>query len=227
MTSPSRRASPTALTSSFIGLALVLAVLVAGLAITAAPAWSAAETRVVAAVGAAHNPLLDALCQMIDAVFGPAGAPILGILLLAWALLLTGTWRGALRAGLLLVVPWMVAQGMKFVVRRPRPEHGALIRTIVPAPLTSSYPSGHTAFAAALVCAFVLSLATARARTAAAAVGGVVVLAVAWSRVYLGVHYPTDVVASIVLVLAIALPLDAVLTRMGPLRVDTPARVTA
>lgn len=178
------------------------------------------EVRIVSAVGAAHNPFLDALCVLIDGVFGPMGSVLLGLLLLAWTLLFTGTWRGALRAGVLLAFPWAVAEGMKLVVRRPRPEPSALTRVIVPDPFTFSFPSGHTAFATALVCALVLSLASVRARRAAAIAGAVVVLAVAWSRVYLGVHYPTDVVAAIVVAAAVAVPLNRVVSRMGPLRVD-------
>jgi len=46
-------------------------------------------------------------------------------------------------------------------------------------------------------------------------------VAVAWSRVYLGVHYPTDVMAAVIVVVAIAMPLNAVMTQVGPLR--TPA----
>ncbi|WP_417564538.1 phosphatase PAP2 family protein [Microbacterium sp.] len=227
MTAIERRARPTALVASFIGLAVVVAVFVVGLLIVANPAWSAAEVQIVSAVGAAHTPFGDALCVLIDSVFGTTGALFVGVLLLAWALLLTGTWRGSLRAGLILAVPWIVAEGMKFVVRRPRPDPADLTRMIVPDPMTFSYPSGHTAFVTALVCALVLSMATRRARVAASIVGGLLVLVVAWSRVYLGVHYPTDVIAAIIVVIAVALPLHAILTRVGPLRVPAESRITA
>ena len=216
-----RTARPTVLATVGIGLAAVLGVAAIGRLIVATPAWSVGELKVVAAVGAAHNPLLDALCQLIDGLFGPTGAILLGVLLLAWALLLTGTWRGALRAGVLLAVPWAAAEGMKLVVRRVRPEPTGLTRLLLPDPVTFSFPSGHTAFATALVCALALSIASLRARRAAAVAGAVLVVAVAWSRVYLGVHYPTDVVAAVIVVVAIAIPLNAVMTRVGPLR--TPA----
>jgi undecaprenyl-diphosphatase len=143
------------------------------------------------------------------------GSALLAVLLLAWARLWTGSWRGAARAGLLLAVPWAVAEAVKLVVRRPRPEPAALTHLIVPDPFTFSFPSGHTAFAAALVCAVVLSLAGIRTRRAAAVAGAVVVLAVAWSRVYLGLHYPTDVVAAMVLAVSVAVPLNTVLVRFG------------
>lgn len=96
-----------------------------------------------------------------------------------------------------LVVPWaavasswLVAEGAKHLFNRNRPflwdtEVAPLIKT----PSSSSFPSGHSATAAAGV----LSLSA--LYPVLAPVFLVSGLLVALSRVYLGVHYPFDVLA--------------------------------
>jgi len=110
------------------------------------------------------------------------------------------------------VVPWTIAEVLKEVVRRPRP--GSDLASAGVHPLTFSFPSGHTAFAAAVCTAVVLTLVARRARAVTIVIAVVIVVATAWSRVYLGVHYPTDVVASLVLVPTLSIAVDRAVTRM-------------
>lgn len=64
----------------------------------------------------------------------------------------------------------------------------------------NSFPSGHTAFAVSLVLAavFVLARGTAQ-RLAALAAGSLFIAVVAFSRMYLGVHYLSDVIGSVLI----------------------------
>ncbi|OHV35951.1 PA-phosphatase [Pseudofrankia sp. EUN1h] len=89
------------------------------------------------------------------------------------------------------------------LVRRPRREH-----------LSFSFPSGHSASAAAFATAVALD-----APGAAAPVGALAGL-VAFSRVYIGVHYPSDVVVGAALGAACAVAT----TKVMPRRSWTPAR---
>lgn len=58
-----------------------------------------------------------------------------------------------------------------------------------------SFPSGHAMASAALVACLVVILWRTRYRWVAVVAGGIIILLVGVSRMYLGVHYPTDVVA--------------------------------
>lgn len=86
---------------------------------------------------------------------------------------------------------------VKVVVGRERPDVPHLVETS-----SYSFPSGHSATAAAATCAFALILTrtgSRRARATAAAVAALVTGAVAASRALLGVHWLTDVVAGVVM----------------------------
>jgi membrane-associated phospholipid phosphatase len=85
-----------------------------------------------------------------------------------------------------------VNYAVKSCVHRERPlDPGAT--TLVPAPGSSSFPSSHAAMSAAAA----IVLCAARPRLAPVWVG--MAAAMAWSRVYAGVHHAGDVVAGVAL----------------------------
>ncbi|MCL1900256.1 MAG: phosphatase PAP2 family protein [Promicromonosporaceae bacterium] len=108
-------------------------------------------------------------------------------------------------AGLWLVASVAITAGLtelsKALLQRPRPMDNRLAQFVDEPGL--SFPSGHSQFAAVAAGCLVVSLlrvVTKRAqRVTLIVVGAGVVLMVMWSRVYLGVHYPSDTVGSVLL----------------------------
>ncbi len=93
---------------------------------------------------------------------------------------------------------------MKLIVHRPRPESALLSHPYTPALTDASYPSRHTVFVATLAIAVVLVLRGTRWQATATTIGAIVVAVVALALVTYGVHFPSDVIASIVWALAVA-----------------------
>jgi undecaprenyl-diphosphatase len=89
----------------------------------------------------------------------------------------------------------LINNELKSLVDRERPDVTHLVGTS-----GSSFPSGHSAAAAAVWCAIALVVSrrwSRRRRAVASAVAAMVALAVAASRALLGVHWLTDVVAGL------------------------------
>jgi len=90
-------------------------------------------------------------------------------------------------------------QGIKRLFRRSRPTERGDDRFALRKPRTSSFPSGHSTISVAtyLVLAIVLAGLVQRRRSRAMihAVATLLILSIGFSRVYLGVHWPTDVLA--------------------------------
>ena len=120
--------------------------------------------------------------------------------------------RGLLSLGLASAVANVPA---KLSTRRARPSlNGVPVpRRLRRQPSSSSFPSGHSASAAAFAAGVALE------SPAVGAGVGLVAAAVAYSRIYVGVHYPGDVIAGVALGAGAAL----LTTRIWPLRPDGPA----
>lgn len=142
-----------------------------------------------------HNhsaPWLDSLMSFITQTGGLLTIPVLGILL--WFL-----WRQkqqelaiVLTFNLLGVV--VLNALLKNLFARPRPSVFQPLATVH----TYSFPSGHTIVAVALYGFLALILWQNQLRKLAV-LSGLWVFLIALSRIYLGVHYPSDVLGALLL----------------------------
>ncbi|WP_084464141.1 glycosyltransferase [Microtetraspora fusca] len=189
MRSGSRTTVPTPVSAAFLGLGVVV-----GFA-ARTPAWTAADTRVSQAVQSLRGPWLTALAQVLDVGFGTVVGTALSALLVV-GVALSGRTRAA--GGMLLVIAagWGVSAPVKAIVTRPRPPAvHALVRELGP----DSFPSGHVCLTLSIAIAVALLARKSRFVWPVVAAGGVLVAGQMFARVYLGAHYPTDTLGSIIL----------------------------
>jgi len=178
-----------------------------------------------AAVNRVNSSLLDTAALLLDRLDHPVVVAIILAVVFLVLIPLAG-WRRALGACVVTGAGWLTTLVVKTVVAQPRPSTSDLTHVLHISPATLSYPSGHVVFAAALVTALAMVCRTSLSRALVLVIGGLFVLAVAWSRLYVGVHYGTDVVGGVLNGIAGAL-LMAGLWNLATRRLDarrTPAR---
>lgn len=167
----------------------------------------AADQAVFRRVAIRHSPFLDAVAPRVTT---SADRGLLWICVAA-ALAATGgrgrraAVRGLASGGLASAV----ANGpAKWVARRPRPllQDVPSVRQLARQPRTTSFPSGHSATAAAFATGVALESPWVAVPVAVAATG------VAYGRVHIGVHYPGDVLAGI----AVGIGCAVVVRRIWP-----------
>ncbi|WP_432641530.1 phosphatase PAP2 family protein [Arthrobacter polaris] len=91
---------------------------------------------------------------------------------------------------------WLASQFFKVIVERQRPNPALLFDPLAPETGSNSFPSGHVALAVGLAWAFWFLLRKGPWAKLSVVLAVLVPVVVALSRLYVGVHYPTDVVAS-------------------------------
>jgi len=181
--------------------------LVLGLAAFVLVGWLAGELW-VSVIGSSEADAMrsiaeqrsQALIQTARVVTWGGSASVLVPLAVVCCLVLgrAALWREAAAIALGLGGAMLIYDLTKALTSRPRPsvEH-------LQAVTGSSFPSGHATQASAFWLSLVLVLRATRVTPLALRVAGVLatalVLGVAWSRVYLGVHYPSDVIAGVIL----------------------------
>jgi membrane-associated phospholipid phosphatase len=185
----------------------------AGLAIwveaAGTPDW---DGRLLAAIagGEALDEAALAVTYATDAIGVAASAAVL----FAWLLL-----RQRRRADALFFAGVLVAAGsliwlLKLAFDRPRPVEDAA------GPIAgASFPSGHAMTSMAIVLALLLLARTQWGQAGIALAGGLLTVAIAWSRLELGAHFPSDVIAGWAVSLAVVSAL-ALLVRTPRRRVS-------
>jgi membrane-associated phospholipid phosphatase len=84
----------------------------------------------------------------------------------------------------------LISYSSKLFFHRVRPHFWELF---FPLPSDYSFPSGHALFSLTFVLMLVVLTWESRWRWWVVLTGGLFVIAIAWTRLYLGVHYPSDI----------------------------------
>ncbi|GAA4585366.1 hypothetical protein GCM10023194_27840 [Planotetraspora phitsanulokensis] len=183
--------------------------------------WTTQDMRISTDIQALRMPWLTGAALVLNLACDTVGGIII-LVVLTTALMLTGRRVDAVRSLVVVVAGWGISTILKIVVARPRPANPhALLGKLG----DSSFPSGHVALTLSLVIALALLIR----RRWMIVVGAVVVLAQMFARVYLGAHYLSDTVGSLIAApAAIAIALALVRTRaLAGQRVDPARRAPA
>jgi len=157
-----------------------------------------ADLALFRAVNRGHGPAADAffggLTELGSITASAAGTAVLAV---------GGRRRAALMGAGAAGSMWLVGQGLKKLYLRTRPYDRVpdLVRLLIGRPPGTSWPSSHPAVLLAFLTVAGEELGLSRAeRAALTALAGMVAV----SRTYLGVHYPSDVIAGMLLGRAVA-----------------------
>ncbi len=151
-----------------------------------------------------HTGAIGAVTNAVYVLFGPVPAILGTAVVTVIVLAATRNLRLASTFAVTIAATWLSLAAAKLIVQRPRPDASLLPFPFDPAQVDASYPSGHTAFVTALVVTIVLATAAGPARRWAVVVGGLLILGVGVSLMIDGVHYPSDVLASMLWGIAVA-----------------------
>ena len=169
-----------------------------GVAVSNRPDVAEADQELFNAVNAGRGPDADRVFANVTELGSmyAAGAAAL-------SLVVVGRGRAGTKALAAASATWIVLQGLKKVVDRPRPidaaDHGA--RQLIARPNGRSWPSSHPAVLTTFTRVASQELGSGPlVRGALSALDATV----ATSRVYLGVHYPSDVISGLLIGRAVA-----------------------
>jgi membrane-associated phospholipid phosphatase len=193
-------------------IVVVLLVLVAGIALTHSSKDTAAETHLLASIATGRSAALVSVSLALNWVFSPPIAVIVGLIAAAGVFARTRRWITVLHFVLLVLGTWLSSEAIKVIVHRPRPA-ARLADTLVPNPDPDSYPSGHVCFAVGLGLAFFVLAIRSRVRVIILVLAILLALVTAGTRIYLGIHYPTDALASLVFGVAAFIGIETIWRR--------------
>jgi membrane-associated phospholipid phosphatase len=173
------------------------------------PAFSRVDSAVMDGFHGLERPRTVGPATAVSGLMDPLPFALLGATLIAVAALRGGA-RLALAVAAILVGANVTTQALKPLLETWETGHALASRPLPP----GSWPSGHTTAAMSLALCLVL-VVPARRRPVVGAAGGLVVVAVVFSILVLGWHYPSDVVGGFLVAAVWGL---AALAVLGPAR---------
>ncbi|WP_308466808.1 phosphatase PAP2 family protein [Rathayibacter soli] len=189
-------AHPTLIAS--VSGCMIVIVIAFGFLVSAGPSSDSWELSFLQFLSSNHTSFASAVSLGIAWLFSPPIAITLSLIAGALVALVTRSPGRTATFLLMIAAVWAGSEVIKWLVHRARPD-GALLADPLALEHGFSYPSGHTCFTAALALAVIFLARDNRPRLVLLSViGALATVLVAFSRMYLGVHYPTDVMAAIV-----------------------------
>ena len=172
----------------------VVFAIVAGVVVAqGTPSW---DTSILRLMARHQRPTVHVVVRVVSET-GSVPA-VLALLAAALAVLLIARlYREAAFVAAATLLSMAVSGIMKLVIARPRPE------VIAQVPGSLSFPSGHTMSATGFAAALAIVFWPTRWRWPALVAAALYAAGIGLTRIYLGAHYPSDVVAGWALAIAV------------------------
>ena len=191
---PTRRESGQAMLRRVLFPAAILWVAVVGVGFLVVDVIALDERAISEAFVDVRTPTMDSVTAVVSEMGNTQVLMATCLLVVAIMWWQTKQWWFAMVPALALGVEALVFLTASIVVGRERPD----VEQLDHAPPTSSFPSGHTGASTAVYLTFALCATRIRhagLRVSVQVVCVVVPVGVGLSRVYRGMHHPTDVIA--------------------------------
>ncbi len=183
------------------GLVGMISVLVIALTIVIgriAESRTTSELSVDQPLSRMHKPTGDALAVTRGWVLSPVQGFVLVLVacaIIAWKV---RDWSVTVPFTLIVLGGWLSSELVKIIVHRARPNCHDLAHPLSSEVNFSSFPSGHTCLISALMVGFIYLLPGRAHQSLMIATAVIVLFLIALSRLYIGAHYPTDVIGNLV-----------------------------
>jgi len=170
------------------------------------------DRSILLAIHQTSQPFLDRLAVFVTRLGTYGGVLPLTVLGIG-ILLFRQQWRGGFYLLTMMAGAAFLSWTLKLIFHRERPHFWDLF---FPVPSNFSFPSGHTLFSTTFAIAIIVLAWNSRWRWGVVVAGASFAIAVAWSRLYLGVHYPSDILGGWLLAIAWATSVSGVFGLPNP-----------
>lgn len=148
------------------------------------------DVAILRAIKARSTPSGDEIVMALTDLAGPIFIPIVAVILIGYFIWIKEAYNG-LYVALTLGGTFLVNTLLKLYYQRSRPDLWELLVE----ERSFSFPSGHAMISMALALTLIVLVFHSYWRLPALLLGLAYVLGIGFSRLYLGVHYPTDILA--------------------------------
>lgn len=179
-----------------------------------------ADQQLVVTLNRTHTGWWGAVGSAVYRSIEPLPAVVITLVIAALVWASSRSLRTAILFGLTVAFTWLPVAAVKVLVDRPRPDATLLAHPFSPLQTDGSFPSGHTAYVVALTVAFWFLLRGTRFSWIPVVLGIAATVLVGLAVVSDGLHFPTDVLGSVVWALTTAaavrwLVVDVIAARVG------------
>lgn len=200
----------------FVGVLVIAIVTVVGLIAKASGFFTSFEMLIVKSLNKIDKHPVTTFSLLVEHAAGPTGAILTTVII---GILIVFIRHNIIDGGMVVVLTgatWATSWFVKEIVGRPRPDAKSLIDLGAKAQSSGSFPSGHVVYVVALLLAIGVLFRLFTNHRWYLLVVFVVAGVVGFTRVYLGVHYPLDVLCSIAYAAGGLAVYNAILRKLRP-----------